>query len=212
MGRGTSVSSCTVAPRSGMPGTGSWKYLPSILNDSCVRAIRMMSICSSKYSRFFASSAAWSGLSCEPMDTWKSLRWRISRGTVPRPTPRMPRPPLRLCMRGEVLGEAQRVPLRHHVEHRAEADVLGAGGDPRADEDAVGDDLVALVLEVVLGGPEAVVAEPVGLDRRRRCTSASRPSTPGCRSAGPSGWAGRHRRRSSRPRRRRTLRFSCGRP
>ena len=93
-------------------------------------------------------------------------------------------------MRGEVLGEAQRVPLRDDVEHRAEADRSGCVAAIQAEiEDAVGDDLVALVLEVVLGGPEAVEAELVGGDARRRCTSASRPSRPGCRSGDPSGSA-----------------------
>jgi hypothetical protein len=69
-----------------------------------------------------------------------------------------------VVQRGEVLGELERVPLRHDVEHRAESHVLGLRRDPGGDEQAVGDDLVALVLEVVLGGPEAVVAEPVGGD------------------------------------------------
>ena len=56
-----------------------------------------MSIDSSKTRRLRSSSAAWSGLSWEPIDTPLSLRWSTSRGTVPRPTPRMPRPPDRLC-------------------------------------------------------------------------------------------------------------------
>ncbi len=56
-----------------------------------------MSIDSSNTSRLSWSSAAFSGLSYEPMDTPLSLRWSTSRGTVPRPTPRMARPPDRLC-------------------------------------------------------------------------------------------------------------------
>ncbi len=56
-----------------------------------------MSIDSSNTRRLRSSSAAWSGLSYEPIDTPLSLRCSTSRGTVPRPTPRMPRPPDRLC-------------------------------------------------------------------------------------------------------------------
>ena len=63
---------------------------------------------------------------------------------------------------GEVLGEAQRVPLRHHVEHLAEAQVLGDAGQVLAEHDQVRQDLVALVLEVVLGEPHRVEAERVG--------------------------------------------------
>ena len=60
---------------------------------------------------------------------------------------------------GEVLGQAQRVPLGHHVEHLAEPDALGLRRQVQAEQDEVGDDLVALVLEVVLGEPHRVVAE-----------------------------------------------------
>jgi hypothetical protein len=63
---------------------------------------------------------------------------------------------------GEVLGEAQRVPLRHDVEHLAEAQVLGDAGQVLAEHDQVREDLVALVLEVVLGEPHRVEAERVG--------------------------------------------------
>ena len=57
----------------------------------------MTSIASSNTSRLWASSACWSGLSWLPIDTCFSLRCSTSRGTVPRPTPRMARPPERLC-------------------------------------------------------------------------------------------------------------------
>ncbi len=60
-------------------------------------ARRTISIDSSNTSRLNRSSAAWSGLSCEPIDTPLSLRWSTSRGTVPRPTPSIARPPDRLC-------------------------------------------------------------------------------------------------------------------
>ncbi len=64
--------------------------------------------------------------------------------------------------RGEVLGQPQRMPLGDDVEHRADPDAARALGQDRCEQDAVGHDLVALVLEVVLGQPEAVVAELLG--------------------------------------------------
>ena len=63
---------------------------------------------------------------------------------------------------GEVLGQLQRVPLGHDVEGHADAKPFGALGQDCADEDAVGDDLVALVLKVVLGEPERVEAGLLG--------------------------------------------------
>ena len=63
---------------------------------------------------------------------------------------------------GEVLGEAQRVPLRHDVEHLPEAQTLGEHRQVLAELDQVGQHLVALVLEVVLGEPHRVEAELVG--------------------------------------------------
>ena len=63
---------------------------------------------------------------------------------------------------GEVLGQPQRVPLRHDVEHLPEAQLLGLGGEVQAEQDEVGQHLVALVLEVVLGEPHRVEAELVG--------------------------------------------------
>ena len=77
------------------------------------------------------------------------------------------RPPAgQVVQRGEVLGEAQRVPLRHDVEHRPEADARGLGSDPRGDLEPVGNDLVSLVLEVVLGRPERLESELFGHLRR----------------------------------------------
>jgi hypothetical protein len=61
----------------------------------------------------------------------------------------------------EVLGQPQRVPLRYHVEHLAEAQPPGPAGQRHPHEDVVGHHLIALVLEVVLGQPERVVAQPV---------------------------------------------------
>ncbi len=60
-----------------------------------------------------------------------------------------------------VLGHADRMPHRQHVEGAAELEPLGLGGEPQAELDQVGEDLVALALEVVLGGPQHVEAEVV---------------------------------------------------
>ncbi len=57
---------------------------------------------------------------------------------------------------GEVLGQLQGVPLGNDVERHADPEALGALGEDGPDEDPVGDDLVALVLEVVLGEPVRV--------------------------------------------------------
>ena len=57
-----------------------------------------------------------------------------------------------------VLGEPDRMPHRQHVERAAELQALRLGGEPQAELDQVGQALVAFVLEVVLGGPQRVVA------------------------------------------------------
>ena len=62
---------------------------------------------------------------------------------------------------GEVLGQAERMPLRDDVESHPDPDSLGALSDDRTQEDAVGNHFVALVLEVVLGKPVRVVAQVV---------------------------------------------------
>ncbi len=67
-----------------------------------------------------------------------------------------------VVQRGEVFGEPHRVPLRHHVEHGTETQLRGLGRNPRRDQQPVGDDLVALVLEMVLGSPERIETEPLG--------------------------------------------------
>ena len=78
--------------------------------------------------------------------------------------------------RREVLGEAHRVPLRNDVEHRAQPNSIRASSDPSVEQQTVRDDFVTLVLEVVFGGPEAVVAERIGsncgLDVLQRCVPA----------------------------------------
>ena len=62
---------------------------------------------------------------------------------------------------GVVFGQADRMPHRQHVEGAAEFEPLGLGREPQPELDQVGQALVALALEVVLGRPQHVVAEPV---------------------------------------------------
>jgi hypothetical protein len=64
-----------------------------------------------------------------------------------------------------VLGEPDRMPHRQHVERAAELEALGLGGEPEAELDQIGQALVAFALEVVLGGPQRVVAEVVHYPR-----------------------------------------------
>ncbi len=59
----------------------------------------------------------------------------------------------------EVLGEPERMPLPHDVEHRPDPQPGRAGGQEGREHQAVRHHLVAFMLEVVLGEPEAVVAE-----------------------------------------------------
>ena len=60
-----------------------------------------------------------------------------------------------------VLGEAQRVPHRADVEAAADPKAFGHVREMHAQHEDVGDDLVALVLEVVLGEPQGVEAQAV---------------------------------------------------
>ena len=60
-----------------------------------------------------------------------------------------------------VLRQSQRVPHRVDVEAAAESEVLRDMGQVDEQHQQVGQALVALVLEVVLGGPEVVVSQPV---------------------------------------------------
>ena len=62
---------------------------------------------------------------------------------------------------GVVLGQPQWVPHGVDVEAAAELELLGHPGQVDEQHQQVGDDLVALVLEVVLRAPEAVIAQPV---------------------------------------------------
>ena len=64
---------------------------------------------------------------------------------------------------GEVLGQSERVPLGDDVEHLAETEPPGDPGKVHAKKDQVGRDLIAFVLEVVLGQPEGVEPRPVSL-------------------------------------------------
>ena len=58
---------------------------------------------------------------------------------------------------GEVFRQPQRVPHRCDVEAAAELQTLGLGGQVQVEHQQVGDALVPLRLEVVLGHPELVV-------------------------------------------------------
>src|SRR5262249_14195502 len=64
---------------------------------------------------------------------------------------------------GVVLGHADRVPHRQHVEGAAELEPLGLRGEPQRELDEVRKALVALALKMVLGRPQRVVAERVHL-------------------------------------------------
>ncbi len=113
---------------------------------------------SSNISRLTRSASRLSALS---PDATTAPSVSASRGTVPRPTPNCMRPPEQMSAMRVVLGQAQRVPLGHDVEHLAQAQPLGLVDEVQPEQDEVGDDLVALVLEVVLGQPHGVEAEPV---------------------------------------------------
>src|SRR6516162_5414518 len=60
-----------------------------------------------------------------------------------------------------VFGEPDRVPHRQNVEGAAEFETPGLGGEPKPELDQVRQALVAFALEMVLGGPKAVVTELV---------------------------------------------------
>src|SRR2546428_71180 len=60
-----------------------------------------------------------------------------------------------------VLGEADGVPHRDHVEGAAELEAPRLGGEPQRELDEVREALVALALEVMLGRPERVVSKIV---------------------------------------------------
>ncbi len=61
-----------------------------------------------------------------------------------------------------VFGESHRVPRSQDVHQRAEANAPGSLGEDRIQQDHVGHDLEAVVLEVVLGCPHRVEAQLVG--------------------------------------------------
>ena len=60
-----------------------------------------------------------------------------------------------------VLGEPDRVPHRQHVERAAELQAPGLGGEPEAELHQIRQAFVAFALEVMLGGPQRLVAEVV---------------------------------------------------
>ena len=60
-----------------------------------------------------------------------------------------------------VLGKADRVPHRQNIEGATELEPLGLRGEPQSELDQVGQALVTLALEVMLGRPQHVIAESV---------------------------------------------------
>ena len=68
---------------------------------------------------------------------------------------------------GIILDEAQRVPHRGDVEAAAELDVPGQVCQVQRRHQDIGDALVAFVLEMMLGHPEGVVAQPIHQLRHR---------------------------------------------
>ena len=197
-------------PRSGIPGTGIWKCLPwnenepwsSARADDLHRLLEHLAV--ELVGGLLVGVVVGSDRDALVVEVQHLTRHRAAADAEDRP------PAGQVVQRGEVLGEAQRVPLRHDVEHRAEADVRRPRRDPRRDLQAVRDHLVALVLEVVLGRPERVVAEPVGLDRRVDVVERRLPALLVAWTAGPSAPAGPHRRRPSRRPRRRTRQLHSG--
>ena len=72
---------------------------------------------------------------------------------------------------GEVLGEPDRVPHGKDVEAAAELDAVGVLRQVLAHDEQVGNALVPLPLEVVLGHPQDV--EPQVVEEHRRCRAMS---------------------------------------
>ena len=62
---------------------------------------------------------------------------------------------------GIILSQADRMPHREDIEGAAELEPPGLGGEPEAELDQVRKALIALALEMVLGGPQHIVAQPV---------------------------------------------------
>jgi hypothetical protein len=69
------------------------------------------------------------------------------------------RPSVTMSAIGVVLGDPDRMPHGQHVERAAELQPSRLGGEPQRELDEVREALVALVLEVMLGRPQRVVAE-----------------------------------------------------
>ena len=64
---------------------------------------------------------------------------------------------------GVVLGKVERVPGRQHVNQRAEADAARVLGQYRVQEQDVGHDLEAVLVEMMLGRPHRVIPEGVAV-------------------------------------------------
>ena len=163
IGLGISVSSCTVSPRSGMPGIGIWKCLP--WNENDLLGERPTDDLHRLLEDLTVVEVGGDLVGVVHRADRHALVVEVQHlaGHGAPPDAEHASPARQVVQRGEVLGQAQRVPLRHDVEHRAEPQRGGLSGDPGRDQQPVGDHLVALVLEVVLGGPERVEPEPFGL-------------------------------------------------
>ena len=108
--------------------------LPRNENVSLYQAALMISIDSSKISRLTRSCSA--DIALSPLATTRAERLRLTRHGAATDAELHPVAGEDLHQR-EVLGEAQRVPLRHDVEHLTEAQPFGLLGEVQAEQDQV---------------------------------------------------------------------------
>ena len=66
---------------------------------------------------------------------------------------------------GKVFGQAQRMPHRRDVKPATELQPFGLAGQVQAEHQKIGDAFVPFGLEVMLGQPELVIAQPVQMLR-----------------------------------------------
>ena len=160
IGRGTSVSSAARS-RDRAPPAAACSACPGARRTPALNALTMISTCSSKRSR----------LASRPASARRRSRPRACGSRGPR---RRRRGPGENVGGRVVLGQPQRMPHGRDVEAAADPELLGEVRQVHRQHQDVRDALVALVLEVVLGQPERVVAELVHhLARRPR--SSRRP-------------------------------------
>ena len=116
----------------------------------------MTSMASLNCRRFNWSASFLSGLSKLPITV---PRFSASRGDCAPTDPENGSAARNVVEGGKILCEAKGVPLGHDVDGHTDPDALRAFGDDRSRHQAVGDHLVAFVLEVVFGHPKRVVLE-----------------------------------------------------